>query len=112
MRDLSEFNKLEEYLKVKGIPYERISKDTKYDPEHPYCIVELERHQLIVYDERGNRLWDAICHDGSYGAEEGLLEIYGEIVSPMAGDSVEGWLTAEDVIKRIDQREEKKHEID
>lgn len=105
MRDLSEFNKLEEYLKVKGIPYERISEDTKYDPEHPHYIEELERHQLIVYDERGNRLWDAICHYGSYGAEEGLLEIYGEIVSPMAGDSVEGWLTAEDVIKRIDQRE-------
>lgn len=103
MRDLTELNRLEEYLKVNGIPYERISKDTEYDPEHHY-IKELERHQLIVYDERGNRLWDAICHEGSYGAEEGLLEIYGEIVSPMAGDSVEGWLTAKDVIKRIEQR--------
>lgn len=106
MRDLTELNRLEEYLKVNGILYERINKDTEYDPEHHY-IKELERHQLIVYDERGNRLWDAICHEGSYGAEEGLLEIYGEIISPMAGDSVEGWLTAKDVIKRIEQREGK-----
>lgn len=105
MRDLTELNRLEEYLKANGIPYERISEDTKYDPEYPNCIENLERHQLIVYDERGNRLWDAICHEGSYGAEEGLLEIYGEIVSPMAGDSVEGWLTAEDVIKRIEAEE-------
>lgn len=108
MRDLTELNSLEEYLKVNEIPYERISKDTEYDdPEHPHYIKEFERHQLIVYDERGNRLWDAICHEGSYGVEEGLLEIYGEIVSPMAEDSVEGWLTAKDVIKRIEQREGK-----
>lgn len=105
MRDLTELNRLEEYLKVNGIPYERISVDAEYDPVYPNYIVKNERHQLIVYDERGNRLWDAICHYGSYGAEEGLLEIYGKIVSPMARDSVEGWLTAEDVIKRIDQRE-------
>ena len=104
MRDLTELNRLEEYLKVNGIPYERISKDTEYDPEYPYYLIALERHQLIVYDERGNRLWDAICHEGSYGAEEGLLEIYGEIVSPTAGDSVEGWLTAKDVIERIERR--------
>lgn len=104
MRNLTQLDWLEEYLKTNGISYVRISEDTKYDPEHPHCIEELERHQLIVYDERGNRLWDAICHYGSYGAEEGLLEIYGEIVSPMAGDSVEGWLTAKDVIERIERR--------
>lgn len=110
MRDLTELNKLEEYLKTNGIPHERVDQDDEYlDPEHVYCKVKFERHQLIVYDERGNRLWDAICHKGSYGEEEGLLEIYGEIVSPMAGDSVEGWLTAEDVIQRIEQRKVQKN---
>lgn len=104
MRILTELNRLEEYLRVNGIPYERVDQDEEYlDSEHSYCIVKPDRHQLIVYDERGDRLWDAICQKGSYGAEDGLLEIYGEIVSPMAGDSVEGWLTAEDIIKRIEK---------
>lgn len=105
MRDLTELNRLEEYLKTNRIPYERADQDD----EPLYPEVMFERHQLIVYDERGNRLWDAICHKGSYGAEAGLLEIMGNIVNEeTVGDTVEGWLTAEDVIKRVEQRKEKK----
>lgn len=105
MRILNELNRLEEYLKTNGIPYERKDQDDEYlDSGHSYCKVKFDWHQLIVYDERGKRIWDAICQNGSYGAEDGLLEIYGEIVSPMAGDSVEGWLTAKDVIERIERR--------
>ena len=104
MRDLKQLNRLEEYLKAKGIPYERIDKEDKYlDENHPYCLVEFERHQICVPSENGEREWDAICNRGSYGAEDGLLEIMGSIVSPMAGDSVEGYLTAEDVIARIER---------
>lgn len=47
-----------------------------------------------------NKKWDAICHYGSFGYKEGLLEIYGEIVPENIGDTVEGYLTAEDVIDR------------
>lgn len=66
----------------------------------------LEAHQIIVYkmvNDNRVRSWDAIYSHGSYGYEEGLLEIYGDIVDPDAGDSVEGWLTANDIIKRLEQ---------
>ena len=88
---MSELDKLEQYLKDKGIRYKRIEQNTD----------TWGRHQINVYDSEGNILWDAICHRGSYGFEEGLLEIYGKIVTAEDGDSVVGWLTADDVIKRI-----------
>lgn len=106
MSDLTELNKLEAYLKDNQIPYERIDQEEIPLEGYPYTFVQFERHQIYVPSAKEAK-WDAICHHGSYGAEEGLLEIYGEIVSPMAGDSVEGWLTAKDVIKRIEQREGK-----
>lgn len=46
---------------------------------------------------------DAICHDGSYGREAGLLEIMGVLVDEAkTNDTVEGWLTADEILKRID----------
>lgn len=44
--------------------------------------------------------WDAICHNGSYGHERGLLEIMGTIVRAVE-DDVEGWLTAEEILQRL-----------
>lgn len=91
---MSELDKLEEYLRQNGIGYIRIEEEGRYG-----------RHQIVVYGKDGEMRWDAICHRGSYGHEEGLLEIYGDIVDyEKDGDSVVGWLTAEDVIKRIEQR--------
>ena len=46
--------------------------------------------------------WDAICHSFSYGHEDGLLEIMGILVDKEVGDTVEGCLTAEEILKRID----------
>ena len=46
--------------------------------------------------------WDAVCHDGSYGHEEGLLEVMGDPVCKNEYDDVEGWLTAEDILKRLE----------
>lgn len=104
---LTELDKLELYLIGAGyVPrvltffktghkfFERIDTDEDY----------FNRHQIIVYDENGKRLWDAICHRGSYGYESGLLEIYGNIVNEKEdGDSVVGWLTAEKVIERLEK---------
>ena len=44
--------------------------------------------------------WDAICHSGSYGHEQGLLEVMGTIATEVE-DDVEGWLTAEEILQRL-----------
>lgn len=44
--------------------------------------------------------WDAVCHSGSYGHENGLIEVMG---LPQCQDDVIGWLTAEDVLKMVDE---------
>ena len=51
---------------------------------------------IIVLDDNDNRIWDAICHSGSYGHEKLSLEIMGNIVNKtLSGeDDVEGYLTA------------------
>ena len=67
---------------------------------------------IIVFDKAGNRVWDAICHSGSYGShghkipygyKNPLLEIMGDIVNKelSCGDEVEGWLTAKDILERL-----------
>ena len=92
---MSELDKLETYLKEHGYEYTR----EDFDGPKSYDT----KHQIIVYKD-GERSWDAICHQGSYGYEEGLLEIYGDIVwHDIDGDSVRGWLTADNVIARIER---------
>lgn len=89
--DLMEMFKLAKGLEEKGIPFDFVS------------AAFYKGAQIFVYDEEGNREWDAICNEVSYGHEEGLIEIMGDIVDIEAtgGDSVEGWLTAEDILKRL-----------
>lgn len=59
-----------------------------------------EGYQVIV----GEWDWDAICHEFSYGGKDGLLEVAGKIVRDNP-DDVDGWLTAEEVLKRVDGEE-------
>lgn len=99
---LSEMDKLEAYLKRNGIEYHRMHLPRCESEEGYVCE---ERNQIIVYGEDEKRQWDAICHKGSYGYEDGLLEIMGNIVRD--DETVEGWLTAADVIERIRKKENK-----
>lgn len=55
--------------------------------------------QLIVPADTDKWAFDVILHKGSYGHEDGLLEVMG--ISKIPCDSVEGYLTGEDVIERI-----------
>ena len=55
----------------------------------------------VVYPSIKNCICDAVCHSYSYGHEKGLLEIMGLVNEEEVGDCVEGWLTAEEVFKRI-----------
>lgn len=89
---IAELDKLEEYLKKNNIPYKRVDEG-------------MRRHQILVPEEYPNAEWDAICQLGSYGYEDGLLEIMGDLVDEEKdGDTVVGYLTAEDVVKRIEER--------
>lgn len=88
---------------------EELDKLERYLKEHEYCYIRedddshyMNKHQIIVFDSESQRVWDAICHRGSYGYEQGLLEIMGTIVDNKECDSVEGYLTAEDIIKRLE----------
>lgn len=103
---MTELDKLQEYLVAKGFRFERT--DTPAPEELKVVYGDRwkegigERHQIVVYGKDEHIAWDAICHWGSYGWEKGLLEIMGTIVRPDAGDEVEGWLTAQDIIKRLE----------
>ena len=67
----------------------------------PFEIAEYWDGFLIGYPSLGqDRVSDAVCHSGSYGREQGLLEIMGLVNTEEVGDSVEGWLTAEEVFAR------------
>lgn len=92
---MSEIDKLEEYLKTHGYNYERIKGDPLGDMQG--------RNQIIVYGGTGKRLWDAICHTGSYGYFQGLIEVMGSAVV-RCDDDVEGYLTADDIIKRLEEQ--------
>lgn len=98
-------DKLVEYLDKSGINYKRI-KETHIMTFPDGIDRDIGRNQVVVYDDEDCLKWDAICHYGSYGYEAGLLEIMGDIVDEGEdGDSVAGWLTADDVIKRIKAQE-------
>lgn len=83
--DFTEMDKLEKYLKDNGYNYGR-------------CPL-FEGQQIVVFDRIGNRMWDVVLHEYSYGMEDNLLEAMGEAL--LGHDDVEGYLTAEDVIRYI-----------
>lgn len=103
MKIKTELDKLENYLIDHRITFERVDEDAAHDETGRY-LLHHARHQICVpcMPEDGECRWDAICQPGSYGYEQGLLEIYGELVKEEDRDSVVGWLTADDVIKRIE----------
>lgn len=116
---LAELDKLEYYLRGKEIAYERVDRCEISDEEinrlieAGYCDIKAKesikerfsRHQIAIPAVGAdNWEWDAICHNGSYGYEEGLLEVMGDpVVRKEDGDSVKGFLTADDVIQRLEE---------
>lgn len=102
---MNELDKLEKYLSDHNYEYERIE-----EPKNEINLLGMEidwsRHQIIVYKD-GRISWDAICQHGSYGFKEGLLEIFGEIIDQEKEGDVIGWLTAEQVIERLETQNAK-----
>lgn len=82
---ITEMTKLGSFLELAGIPYE---------------VTDCWGTPQIWYPSKEDATCDVICHRGSYGYEEGLLEIMG-LVDESHGDDVEGYLTANEVFRRI-----------
>lgn len=101
---ISEMEKLAQYLNENGYTFEIIRGHT---PSYLF-----ERNQIWVWTDetRTDTLFDAICHFGSYGYEQGLLEIMGDrlMTEQDGGRSVAGWLTADQIIERLKKWEETK----
>ena len=91
MRDLTQLDILESWLATNKYEYTR--EDNEATTSSP-C----DTHQIVVYKD-GVRSWDVICHRGSYGCDQGLLEGMGDLFD----SDVEGWLTAADVIQRLEE---------
>lgn len=91
--NLNEFVKLVVGLNQKGLKI-----DTELDTNWGA--------QVIVYDDEGNRLWDAVINKASYGSERGLLEVMGQAIVDKIKLSEEpmdviGWLTADEILEKI-----------
>lgn len=99
---LNEFEKLEDYLIDNDYVYERIDKvnSSIKDEERDY-------HQLIAYTKKSDDVFDVVISKSlhSYGYEKGLLELSGCLVKSK-DDNVEGFLTADDIIKRLEEQNE------
>lgn len=80
IQHISEIAKLARGLKARGIEY---SMRTRVDGFQ------------IVADG-----WDVVCFTGSYGAQRGLLEVRGRVIT--GHDDVEGYLTADEILNRLD----------
>lgn len=94
MNNYKEIFRLREMLKKAKIPFEFVSIFDGYQICYPECSNS---------DENIFRVCSVVEHEGSYGHEKDMLEIMGLLPDEgVEHDSVEGWLTAEDVFMRIE----------
>lgn len=96
----TEMEKLIKYL------YKNVDGDDRMVFTRPCCGGQ----QVVVCEESGRRwLWDAVCHQHSYGGNRGLIEVmehtennYVLTAEERECDDILGYLTAEDIIKRLE----------
>ena len=88
--DLTQFQKLCFMLNDANIGY-----DTGARLGGMALTIPSEKAFSLKHD--GNRTISVICNSGSYGREQGLLEIY----APGLNEGVEGWLDADEAFSYI-----------
>lgn len=64
-------------------------------------VVDVAGNHHIRYPEATSWICDVVSNKFTYGGSKGLLEIMGLVDEEAVGDSVEGWLTANEVASRI-----------
>ena len=90
---MNELIKLEAYLEENNISYRRHLIASAANPEDKW-------NQLVIYKD-GNHWFDVVWHKYSIGYEDGLLELL-----DLENDAeMEGYLTADDVIRRYFENE-------
>lgn len=99
-----EIFKLKRMLEKEKIPFEFI-EGFGYDKRLKSKYPDLLDHYQICYPEQGENRWISVIEGfGTHGGEQDRLEIMGGF-TPWEkyhhGDSVIGWLTANNVFKRI-----------
>jgi hypothetical protein len=82
---MTEMDKLEKGLAERGINYLR----------RPLNGGE----QILVYDDKEELQWDAVCGPYTYGGPEGLLETMGLNFPDECDDDVTGYLTADQILE-------------
>ena len=88
--NLTEFNKLKDMLDKYGIKYET-------EPRAGGRALAIPNYEAYSVKHDGNRTVSVICFNGTYGFEQGLLEVYAAGLN----DGVEGYLTAEQAYEYI-----------
>ena len=117
MTELNELDKLRTMLTDAGIPFE--SKQQLIDPKY-YDIYDCyqysgpagkwQRNQVIYGMTEGyGWLWDGICQYGSYGADKGLIESWGELVKSEPGSGGVQVVTAEEAFEVIKSHYDEVH---
>jgi len=96
MRDTkyTEIFKLKEKLDTIGLEHEF--------NDHSNTLVEYEHYQIVLLDEKSNRIVSVVQGNYTYGSDDNKLEIMG-LLTPEEEeyDSVVGWLSADEVYERI-----------
>lgn len=99
-----EIFKLKKMLEDAKIPFDFYERDAEIK-----AIIPEWEHWHINYPSKKDCVISAIEGTGTYGAEEDKLEIMGGLTEEEAKhDTVEGWLTAEDVFERIKKLEKRR----
>lgn len=114
MSKYKEIFRLKRMLEKEGIPFEFIEcfgYDKRLLSEYP----DIMDHYQICYPSKGeDQAISVIGGFGAHGYEQDKLEIMG-LLTPWEryhhGDSVIGWLTAENVFKRIKKDYEERKKI-
>ena len=109
MKKMIEILKLKQMLEKENIPFEFTDDKNNYKEivatnnlELIKAAKDLEKSYRIIIYKYGKRLCDVIYGYGSYGYEQGLLEIMGGLTQEEnENSSVLGYLTAKEVFKRF-----------